>query len=258
MNETIDLKISGASTMPGGEYAGVSISGAGKIQGNLRCARLHCSGAAKILGDVDCTGEIRSSGAGKVEGSAQCESLSSSGAFSVSSGLTVRTLVSSSGSVQAAQQLTADEIRSTGCLEAGRVHCRAFTSSGSCRISGDLEAETAVLTGAAEIGGLLNAETVEISANRAVHIHAIGGSSIRILRKDAAAFLALFRTTPGCAKIGSIEGDDIELAYVETEIVRGRDVRIGEGCRIGCVEYSGTLTANPGTVDKSVKTSTEL
>ena len=81
------------------------------------------------------------------------------------------------------------------------------------------------MTGAAEIGGLLNAETVEISANRAVHIHAIGGSSIRILRKDAAAFLGLFRTTPGCAKIGSIEGDDIELAYVETEIVRGRNVR---------------------------------
>lgn len=257
MNETIDLKISGASTMPGGEYAGVSISGAGKIKGNLRCTSLHCSGAAKILGDVDCTGEIRSSGAGKVEGSAQCESLSSSGAFSVDAGLTVRTLVSSSGSVQAAQQLTADEIRSTGCLEAGRVHCRAFTSSGSCRVSGDLEAETAVLTGAAEIGGLLNAETVEISANRAVHIHAIGGSSIRILRKDAAAFLALFRTTPGCAKIGSIEGDDIELAYVETEIVRGRNVRIGEGCRIGCVEYSGTLTADPGTVGKSIKTSAE-
>lgn len=257
MNETIDLKISGASTMPGGEYAGVSISGAGKIKGNLRCTSLHCSGAAKILGDVDCTGEIRSSGAGKVEGSAQCESLSSSGAFSVDAGLTVRTLVSSSGSVQAAQQLTADEIRSTGCLEAGRVHCRAFTSSGSCRVSGDLEAETAVLTGAAEIGGLLNAETVEISANRAVHIHAIGGSSIRILRKDAAAFLGLFRTTPGCAKIGSIEGDDIELAYVETEIVRGRNVRIGEGCRIDCVEYSGTLTADPGTVGKSIKTSAE-
>ena len=257
MNERIDMKISGSSTMPGGEYGRVSISGAGKVQGSLKCEELHCSGAAKILGDVDCTGEIRSSGAGKVEGSAQCESLSSSGAFSVDAGLTVRTLVSSSGSVQAAQQLTADEIRSTGCLEAGRVHCRAFTSSGSCRVSGDLEAETAVLTGAAEIGGLLNAETVEISANRAVHIHAIGGSSIRILRKDAAAFLGLFRTTPGCAKIGSIEGDDIELAYVETEIVRGRNVRIGEDCRIGCVEYSGTLTAAPGTVGKSVRTSAE-
>ena len=103
MNETIDLKISGASTMPGGEYAGVSISGAGKIQGNLRCARLHCSGAAKILGDVDCTGEIRSSGAGKVEGSAQCESLTSSGAVSLSSGLTVPMVVLSFDSVQAPQ-----------------------------------------------------------------------------------------------------------------------------------------------------------
>ena len=257
MNERIDMKISGSSTMPGGEYEQVSISGAGKIRGNLRCASLHCSGAAKIQGDVDCTGEIRSSGAGKIEGSAQCESLSSSGAFSVGAGLTVRTLVSGSGSLQVAEQLTADEIRSTGSLDAGCVHCRIFSSSGFCRVSGDLEAETAVLTGATEIRGLLNAETVEISANRAVHIHAIGGSSIRMLRKDAASFFGLFHAGAGCAKVGSIEGDDIELEAVEAEIVRGRNVRIGAGCRIGCVEYSGTLTAEPGTVGKSVRTSAE-
>ena len=257
MNEQIDMKISGSSTMPGGEYERVSISGAGKIKGDLRCASLHCSGAAKIQGDVDCTGEIRSSGAGKIEGSAQCESLSSSGAFSVGAGLTVQTLVAGSGSLQVAEQLTADEIRSTGSLDAGCIHCRAFSCSGFCKVSGDLEAETAVLTGAAEIGGLLNAETVEISANRAVRISAVGGSSIRILRKDAASFLGLFRTGSGCAKIGSIEGDEIELEAVEAEIVRGRNVRIGEGCRIGCVEYSGTLTADPGTVGKSVQTSAE-
>lgn len=257
MNERIDTKISGSSTMPGGEYEQVSISGAGKIMGNLRCASLHCSGAAKIQGDVDCTGEIRSSGAGKVEGSAQCESLSSSGAFSVGAGLTVRTLASGSGSLQITGQLTADEIRSTGSLDAGCVHCRAFSSSGFCKVSGDLEAESAVLTGATEIGGLLNAETVEISANRAVHIRAIGGSSIRILRKDASAFFGLFRAGSGCARVGSIEGDEIELEDVEAEIVRGRNVHIGEGCRIGCVEYSGTLTAAPGTVGKSVRTSAE-
>lgn len=33
MNEHIDMKISGASSMPGGEYGRVSISGAGKVQG---------------------------------------------------------------------------------------------------------------------------------------------------------------------------------------------------------------------------------
>ena len=54
-----------------------------------------------------------------------------------------------------------------------------------------------------------------------------------------------------------VPGDEIELEDVEAEIVRGRNVRIGEGCRIGCVEYSGTLTAAPGTVGKSIRTSAE-
>ena len=53
MNEHIDMKISGASSMPGGEYGRVSISGAGKVQGSLKCEELHCSGAAKVHGDVD-------------------------------------------------------------------------------------------------------------------------------------------------------------------------------------------------------------
>ena len=50
MNEHIDMKISGSSTMPGGEYGSVSISGAGKVNGSLKCEELHCSGAAKVQG----------------------------------------------------------------------------------------------------------------------------------------------------------------------------------------------------------------
>ena len=64
MNEHIDMKISGSSSMPGGEYGKVSISGAGKVQGSLKCEELHCSGAAKVHGDVDCAGELRTNGAG--------------------------------------------------------------------------------------------------------------------------------------------------------------------------------------------------
>lgn len=206
MNEHIDMKISGASSMPGGEYGRVSISGAGKVQGSLKCEELHCSGAAKVHGDVDCAGELRTSGAAKV---------------------------------------------------AGSVHCRALRSSGACRVSGDVEAETAVLSGAVEIGGLLNAETVEISANRAVHISAIGGGTIRVLQKDTATVLGIFHTSPGCARIGSIEGDNIELENVEAEIVRGKYVRIGHGCRIGTVEYGENLEAEPGTVGHSTQTGTK-
>ena len=213
MNEHIDMKISGSSTMPGGEYGSVSISGAGKVNGSLKCEELHCSGAAKVQGDVDCAGELHTSGAGKIAGSVRCGSLSASGDFfrAVGAG---RGLASVSGSLRTERALTADELSASGSLEAGSIHCRAFRASGSCRVSGDLEAETAVLSGAAEIGGLLNAETVEISANRAVRIHAIGGGTIRVLQKDTAVILGLFRTTPGRAH----------------RLDRGRRYRAGE-CR---------------------------
>ena len=105
MNEHIDMKISGASSMPGGEYGRVSISGAGKVQGSLKCEELHCSGAAKVHGDVDCAGELRTNGAGKVDGSARCGSLSASGAFSAQT-VQVEGLASVSGSLRTEQALS--------------------------------------------------------------------------------------------------------------------------------------------------------
>ena len=135
MNEHIDMKISGSSTMPGGEYGSVSISGAGKVNGSLKCEELHCSGAAKVQGDVDCAGELHTSGAGKIAGSVRCGSLSASGDFSAQS-VQVEGLASVSGSLRTERALTADELSASGSLEAGSIHCRAFRASGACRVSG--------------------------------------------------------------------------------------------------------------------------
>lgn len=149
MNEHIDMKISGSSSMPGGEYRRVSISGAGKVQGSLKCEEMHCSGASNVQGDVDCAGELCTSGAGKVAGSVRCGSLTSSGSFSAQS-VQVEGLASVSGSLRTERALTADELRASGSLEAGSVHCRALRSSGACRVSGDVEAETAALRRSAD------------------------------------------------------------------------------------------------------------
>ena len=245
MNEHIDMKISGSSTMPGGEYGSVSISGAGKVNGSLKCEELHCSGAAKVQGDVDCAGELHTSGAGKIAGSVRCGSLSASGDFSAQS-VQVEGLASVSGSLRTERALTADELSASGSLEAGSIHCRAFRASGSCRVSGDLEAETAVLNGAAEIDGLL---TRRRSRSRPTARCTSTPSAA-----EPSACCGIFRTSPGRARIGSIEGDNIELENVEAEIVRGKYVRIGHGCRIGTVEYGENLEAEPGTVSRSTQT----
>lgn len=142
MNEKMDMRISGSSTMPGGEYDRVSISGSGTVQGDLRCQSLSCSGSARVQGDVDCAGEVRSS----------------------------------------------------------------------------------------------------------------GGGSIRIYQPQQKSLLGLFRSSCSCAQAGDIEGDDVDLEYTQADVVRGRRVRIGEGCSIGRVEYSESLDALPGTVGEAVQT----
>lgn len=255
MSDKIDLRISGSSTMPGGEYGQVRISGAGRVQGALRCDSLGCSGAAKVLGDVDCAGEARCSGAVNVEGALGCGSLHCDGSTHCLR-LNCAGEVHASGSLVVEEALGAGQLDSSGSLQAGSIRCGELQSSGRLKVGGDVEAEQVRLSGAVQIPGLLNAEAVDIRAG-GVEIGSIGGSSIRILPGEGHGWGIFRRSTPVCAQIGTIEGDDIELDCVQAQVVRGRRVRIGAHCRIGRVEYSECLDAQPGTVEVAVHTGAE-
>ncbi len=54
-------------------------------------------------------------------------------------------------------------------------------------------------------------------------------------------------------RTNSIEGDRVELEYTTAMVVRGKEVIIGEGCKIDRVEYTETFQAQPGTVGQAVK-----
>lgn len=256
MSDKIDLRISGSSTMPGGEYGQVRISGAGRVQGALRCDSLGCSGAAKVLGDVDCAGEARCSGAVNVEGALGCGSLHCDGSTHCLR-LDCAGEVHASGSLVVEEALGAGQLDSSGSLQAGSIRCGELQSSGRLKVGGDVEAEQACLSGLVQIPGLLNAEAVDIRTDGSAEIGSIGGSSIRILPGEGHGWGIFRRSTPACAQIGTIEGDDIELDYVEAQVVRGRRVRIGAHCRIGRVEYSEHLDTQPGTVGTAVHTGTD-
>lgn len=216
MNEKMDMRISGSSTMPGGEYDRVSISGSGTVQGDLRCQSLSCSGSARVQGDVDCAGEVRSSGSSKVTGSITCESLSCSGAVKCEGSILSRGLIHSSGAMKVSGSLEGGEVDVSGGLEAADIRCQELRCSGAMNVS--------------------------------------GGGSIRIYKPTQISLLGLFHGSVSCAQAGDIEGDDVDLEYTQADVVRGRRVRIGEGCSIGRVEYSESLDALPGTVGEAVQT----
>jgi cytoskeletal protein CcmA (bactofilin family) len=266
MNERAqDLHISGFSEAPGGVYGSVSISGAGELGGSVKCTSFRCSGSAEVDGDLQ-AGELRSSGNLEVEGDLDVAGqLSSSGNLEVEGNLRCGDLVSSSGNLEVEGSMEAPsfhcsgaaeisgsiqggEIRISGSVEVyDSIHCSAFECSGSLELKGDLESETVKFTGDTEIGGLLNAEVVTISARAKSQITNIGGSTIRVLRKSNGLF------GRGGLKSETIEGDTVELENTTAQVVRGKQVVIGEGCHIQRVEYSESLDAHPGTVEVAQK-----
>lgn len=150
--------------------------------------------------------------------------------------------------------LEGGEVDVSGGLEAGEIHCGQLHCSGGARVSGRRGGRKRPSHRQRRDQGLLNAETVEISASRGIRIGSIGGSSIRIYKPTQVSLLGLFHGSVSCAQVGDIEGDDVDLEYTQADVVRGRRVRIGEGCSIGRVEYSESLDAWDGTVGESVCT----
>ena len=65
-----NLNCSGSTRVDGGEYGEVRVSASLRVDGDLRCDALRCSGSAKIEGALSCAGEVRCSGSVKVAGEA--------------------------------------------------------------------------------------------------------------------------------------------------------------------------------------------
>ena len=222
MSDFIDLDVSGVSQMPGGEYGDVDISGAGKIEGNLRCRSLDISGAGKINGNVICDGDVDSSGAGTIYGSLVAGSVDASGAFTVKGGCTILDLLDCSGSFRCEGPLTAHRTDLSGMF-----HC-----------SGDVSAEEFEGECVCRIDGLLNAEKIRLHLAGNSSIRDIGGSRINIYGKKSGWLFGGFSGL----KTDTIEADEIYLECTEADTVRGRRISIGHGCRIRRVEYSDSLT----------------
>lgn len=215
-----DFKIAGSGCMVSGEYGKVSISGSGKISGNISCESIHISGSAKSEGNVDCKAEAR------ISGSFKCKDLSCT------------------------------ELKVAGSAKFGELKCGTVKISGS--VSADsIEADTVSTSGKIEVKGLLNAESITISGG--AKIGSIGCTELKVNSdchtvKIFWGLIEVHKSEDEGLKTELIEGDKIDICYTQADIVRGADIIIGKGCRIHRVEYTGTCTVDSeATVDELEK-----
>lgn len=225
------VSIAGAGKVAGGEYHTVKISGSGRVEGNLVAEELRISGAGKVEGAAKVR-EIVVSGTGKFEGPVEAETLQCAGVCKIEA------------------ELHAKEVRVSGALKVeGNVKAAYFKASGGIKVEGDLEADLVSLSGKVAVHGLLSADRVEMKLEDTSTVREIGGGTIEVRRRRGGGFLEelglSFLRRPGTLQASSIEGDEVYLEGTQAELVRGKKVTIGPGCRIGRVEYEESLEVHP-------------
>lgn len=240
-----NITIAGSGCIGGGEYGKVSLSGAAKLLGDVRCESFSASGSARAQGSIDCAGKLSASGAFRCDGDVKAGELRASGSTKIEGAL------------------TADDASVSGSFSAARVHAGKLQVSGALGCGGDVEAESAELSGKIEIAGLLNAETVTLSPADGSSIGSIGGASVTVRGGEAESLGARIlaevfgiQSDGGRSglRVGTVEGDEIDLAATTADVVRGRSVMLRSGASAARVEYTETLTVEEGaSVGESVK-----
>lgn len=227
-----DAQISGSGRISGGMYKNISISGSGQmdgnvdafdvrisgsaeVHGNLKASSVKASGSAAIRGNME-AGECKFSGSGRVDGYSHMRSLSTSGSFVGGAG----------------------------------VRAEHVKASGGFKVAGDVEAETFSSSGGMTIDGLLNASEVTVKMHGKCYSKEIGGDRISIT--EAAPWNVIWKLLSSVVPFWKIrmeseliEGTDVFVENTTAQVVRGNHVKIGEGCEIDLVEYTGTLHVDP-------------
>jgi len=238
-----DARIAGEGTLSGGSYGTITINGAGTISGDVDCSNLRINGAGTANGRVKAE-SATINGAGTINGEMQAAELNVNGDASIRDGAGIGRL-----SVKGR------------CSIGGGLAAHDIDLKGELKVGGDCEAESVTGEGAFAIGGLLNAGTIDMRLYAPCSAREIGGERITV-RQPGSGFSSFTQLFTFWAEkrltAETIEGDDVFLELTVAKTVRGRNVTIGEGCKIELVEYSDNYSLVDGaTVGEARKVAAE-
>ncbi len=210
-----DLQIAGIGGAAGGAYNHVSLEGLSRINGPVTARTFTGNGRMRLGGSLT------------------VEQMETNGDLKIGGGLRIGTM------------------KHDGLLKVdGGLHGESFTLNGMADIKGDCELENFTAEGVVAIGGFLSAGSVELVLQGQAKVKEIGVESLVIRKGGSGAWSKLaggiIPKLRAELQARVIEGDFLDLEYTEAEVVRGTVIIIGEGCRVGRVEYRDRLTVHPG------------
>ena len=228
-----DARIAGDGSISGGSYGTITINGAGTMNGDIDCSTLRINGAGTANGRVKAE-SATINGAGTINGEIQAAEFNINGDASIRDGAGIGRL----------------SIKGR-CSIGGGLAAHDVDLKGELKVGGDCEAESVIGEGTFTIGGLLNAGTIDMRVYAPCSAREIGGEKITV-RQPGNGFQSFTQLFTFWAEkhltAETIEGDDVFLELTVAKTVRGRNVTIGDGCRIDLVEYSDNYSRVDGAI----------
>ncbi|TDB37925.1 MAG: hypothetical protein D9V44_07705 [Actinobacteria bacterium] len=222
-NGTNNMKIAGEGSVGGGTYGDVTINGAGRVTGDITSDDFRINGAGSADGNVASL-LIDINGTGSFNGKVETKEMNIKGDATVKQGLGV------------------SDLKVKGRLSAGGIAANIVDVRGEVRVKANLEAETLTGEGAFHVDGTMNVGTLDFALHGLSNAREIGGDKVRVTLGRGfvgASLVGLF--TDRRLNVETVEADEIVLENTTARVVRGGNVRIGSGCDVALVEYSGTI-----------------
>lgn len=231
-----DLYINGVGRSNGGQFEQAIINGRGTVQTDIECDVFDCKGVGTVKGSVKAE-KAKVNGKVKIEGSLESQ------------------MVTIEGTANIAENMAVGKLMVNGYISVGgRAKGEEFQIKGLFTVNGDCEAEIFHAESHLSIGGLLNAGDIDVKIHGECRVKEIGGQTIVIKSRESLTGRLLKPFTKSQLVTDLIEGDKIELESTFAKIVRGNHVKIGSGCNIGLVEYTGEISiAENASVDETKK-----
>lgn len=256
-----DLRIAGSGSAGGGRYNVVSISGSGKIIGDLNCEKFRISGSGKVDGSIT-TNDFGISGSGKVTKDLKCSRGSISGSGKVEGSVYGGNFtISGSGVVEGNFKGNEFVINGSGKV-GGRISGTSVKLYGAVVVGQGIEGEVIDIKGSLRTNNMVNGDLVNIEVDGRTEIEEIGATKVSVLKgiqgrgMVSRFFLKMFGGKDFDYLVAkTIEADEIYLENTIAEVVRGGKIIIGQGCKIKKIEYSDSFEVKSETsiIDETIK-----
>lgn len=232
-----NLKIKGTETVSGGQFDNVKISGNGKINGDVKCDEFECAGKINVVGDLEAR-EIEIDGNCVVLGKVTSGELELKGVAKFDGDSKIKE-IDVDGRIVFCDELESEDVTVDGeCKVFGNVQSDKININGFLSVGRNCETKQFASNGKVDIVGLLTAETADVKLFWDSKVKEINAHKVVVEKVDKLWVKLVSLIIRPNLHVETIEGDDVNISFTKANVVRGKDVTIGEGCEIETVEYS--------------------